>query len=104
MPFSKGLDMHTPKKGIGVGLPPEQIAEIDQFASGRNISRSEAIRSAVAVGLPMLKMGAAVNTGRILVILEHTQLVLSMLCERQYPDDAAEILQMALDNADTHHG
>ena len=96
--------MTTNLKGIGVGLAPEQIADIERLAADRKVSRSEAIRLAIAVGLPMLRMGMAVNTRRTLVILEHTQLVLSMMAERQYPDDAAQILQMAFENVDTHHG
>ena len=41
--------------GIGVGLSAPSLAELDAFAKEKGVSRSEAARVAIAVGLPMLK-------------------------------------------------
>lgn len=90
-------------KGVGVGLPPAMLTELDAYAAIKGLSRSEAIRVAIAVGLPMLKLGIAVNTQRTLAILEHTQLALSLLVERQYPDDAGSLVDIAFQNVEEYH-
>lgn len=90
-------------RGLGVSLSHELIAELDDYASSKGISRTEAIRVAIGVGLPMLKLGLAVNTQRTLAILEHTQLALSLLVERQYPDDAGALVDMAFQNVEEYH-
>lgn len=91
-------------KGVGVGLPTQLISELDGFSSIKGLSRSETIRLAISVGLPMLKLGIAVNTRRTLQILEYTQLALSMKVEREYPADAQQLLTMAMRNVDDYHG
>lgn len=91
-------------QGIGFGVPAEVIRELDAFASGRGISRSEAARTALAVGLPMLKLGIAINGQRALTILEHTQLALSLLIDRQYPEDSHDLVRLAMKNVREHHG
>ncbi|MEO1730818.1 MAG: hypothetical protein AAFR64_08775 [Pseudomonadota bacterium] len=90
-------------KGIGVGLSPEAIDQLDAFATAKSISRAEAIRASVAVGLPLLQLGMAVNAERALTILEHTQLALSLLVERQYPEDVNELITQALSNVREYH-
>lgn len=90
-------------KGIGVGLSPEAIDQLDAFATAKSISRAEAIRASVAVGLPLLQLGMAVNAERALTILEHTQLALSLLVERQYPEDVNELINQALSNVREYH-
>lgn len=90
-------------KGLGVSLSHEVIADLESYATASNITRAEAIRVAISVGLPLLKLGAAINTRRTLAILEHTQLALSLMIERQYPEDARQLLTMALRNVDDYH-
>jgi hypothetical protein len=91
-------------KGIGVGLPHPLIADLDAFCESKGLSRSEAIRLSVTVGLPLLKLGVAVNTRRVLSILEYGQMALSMMVEREYPEDHNELLDMALRNVEEYHG
>lgn len=91
-------------KGIGVGFSPDVLNELDCFASSRGMSRAEAIRISVAIGFPMLKLGVALNAERALTILEHTQLALSLLVERQYPEDVNELINQALSNVREYHG
>lgn len=91
-------------QSVGIAFPPDTLAEIDQLAAERRVSRTELVRAALSVGLPLMKMGMAINTRRTIQILEHTQLVLSLIAERQYPEEAGEILQMATRNAADYHG
>ncbi|KHS49376.1 MAG: hypothetical protein KJ876_07245 [Alphaproteobacteria bacterium] len=90
-------------KGIGIGLSEEVLRELDAFATSKGVSRAEAIRASIAVGLPLLNLGIALNAERALTILEHTQLALSLLVERQYPEDVNELIDMALRNVREYH-
>lgn len=89
---------------VGINFPPQTLAQLDQLAEARGISRTEIVRAAVSVALPLMQLGLAVNTRRTLAILEHTQLALSLLVERESPEDAAELLRLAFQNVDAHHG
>lgn len=96
--------MSRTHKGIGISLSHGLVDEIDAYASQKGISRAQAIRVAIGAGLPLLRLGHSVNATRTIQILEHTQLVLSLLAEREYPDEAGQILQMAKRNAVDYHG
>lgn len=91
-------------QAVGVTLPTDMLAELDKLAADRGISRAETIRAILNVGLPFIKVGLAVNARRTLAILEHTQLALSFLMEKDHPEDAAELLRLAFQNVDAHHG
>ncbi|KHL24296.1 hypothetical protein PK98_15155 [Croceibacterium mercuriale] len=91
-------------QSVGVAFPADILAEVDQLAADRSMSRTELVCAAIRVGLPLMRIGIAVNTRRTLAILEHTQLALSLLIERESPDDAAELLRLAFRNVDAHHG
>ena len=90
-------------KGIGVGFSANALEDLDAYAATQGITRAEAIRTAVGIGLPMLKLGIALNGQRALTILEHTQLALSLLVERQYPEDSDELIRAAMRNVREHH-
>lgn len=62
---------------IGVSLTADLTSCVDDFATEKGVSRSEIIRAALAVGMPLLKIGSGFNIERALVILEHTQLALT---------------------------
>ncbi|MEL7196745.1 MAG: ribbon-helix-helix domain-containing protein [Pseudomonadota bacterium] len=95
--------MVTKLQSVGVTLSPHTVDQIDELAKARGVSRSEAIRISVDIGLPLLKLGMALNTERALTILEHTQLALSLLVERQYPEDVNELINQALSNVREYH-
>ncbi|KEO90492.1 hypothetical protein EH31_10415 [Erythrobacter longus] len=95
--------MVTKLQSVGVTLSPHIVDQIDELAKARGVSRSEAIRISVDIGLPLLKLGMALNTERALTILEHTQLALSLLVERQYPEDVNELINQALSNVREYH-
>ncbi|MEO1489466.1 MAG: ribbon-helix-helix domain-containing protein, partial [Pseudomonadota bacterium] len=90
-------------QSVGVTLSPRIIDQVDRLAEARGVSRSEAIRISVDVGIPLLQLGLALNTERALTILEHTQLALSLLVERQYPEDVNELINQALANVRDYH-
>lgn len=89
--------------GIGVGLTTEGLEQLDRYALDKGVSRSEAARVAIMVGLPLLKLGIAINGQRALTILEHTQLALSMIVQRQWPEDSSELIEMAMRNVREYH-
>lgn len=89
--------------GIGVGLTAEGLEQLDRYALDKGVSRSEAARVAIMVGLPLLKLGIAINGQRALTILEHTQLALSLIVERQWPEDSDELIRVAMRNVREHH-
>lgn len=89
---------------VGICLHPETIEELDRLAQAKAVSRSELVRAAVSVGLPMLSLGVALNIERALTILEHTQLALSLIAEREYPAEAELLLDMAFRNVEEYHG
>jgi len=80
------------------------IGIVDQLATSRGVSRSEAIRIALEVGIPLLKAGLSLNAERAVTILEHTQLALSLIVQEQYPADAEHLIAQALSNVREHHG
>ncbi|WP_081096452.1 ribbon-helix-helix domain-containing protein [Erythrobacter donghaensis] len=90
--------------GSGVSLSQESLDHLDAYAKARGISRAEAIRASISVGLPMLKLGIVLNTKRALTILEYSQLALSLIVQEQYPDDADHLMDQAQSNAENHHG
>ena len=95
--------MASTYKGIGVGFSPDALEALDAYAAAQGITRAETIRTAVSIGLPMLKLGIALNGQRALTILEHTQLALTLLVERQYPEDSDELIRAAMRNVREHH-
>ncbi|GGC39077.1 hypothetical protein Q9K01_13000 [Qipengyuania sp. DY56-A-20] len=95
--------MASTYKGIGVGFSPDALEALDAYAAAQGITRAEVIRTSVNIGLPMLKLGIALNGQRALTILEHTQLALSLLVERQYPEDSDELIRAAMRNVREHH-
>ena len=97
--FCMGKNIH----GIGVGLTTGGLEQLDRYALDKGVSRSEAARVAIMVGLPLLKLGIAINGQRALTILEHTQLALSMIVQRQWPEDSSELIEMAMRNVREYH-
>ena len=91
-------------RGIGVGLSKDALDELDTFANAKGVSRSEAARAAITLGLPLLNLGLAFNAERALTILEHTQLALSLLVEKQCPEDVTTIIDQAYSNVREFHG
>ena len=100
---SERVCMTSTYKGIGVGFSPDALEALDAYAAAQGITRPEVIRTSVNIGLPMLKLGIALNGQRALTILEHTQLALSLLVERQYPEDSDELIRAAMRNVREHH-
>jgi hypothetical protein len=100
---SERVCMASTYKGIGVGFSSDALEALDAYAGAQGITRAEAIRTSVNIGLPMLKLGIALNGPRALTILEHTQLALSLLVERQYPEDSDELIRAAMRNVREHH-
>lgn len=88
---------------VGVKLTDSLLSEVDALALSKGTSRSEIIRTALTVGLPLLKVGVSPDIGRILTIIEHTQLALSLIVDRQYPEDAEPVLEMAIRNVGEFH-
>ena len=103
MQNSERVCMASTYKGIGVGFSPDALEALDAYAAAQGITRAEVIRTSVNIGLPMLKLGIALNGQRALTILEHTQLALSLLVERQYPEDSDELIRAAMRNVREHH-
>ena len=91
-------------QGIDFGGPADAVDQLDVFAASKGVSRSEAARVAIAVGLPFLQLDVALDPERALTILEHTQLALSLLVERQYSEDVNELIDMAMRNVREYHG
>lgn len=91
-------------QSVGVTLSPRMVDSVDQLAAEKGISRSEAIRSALEIGLPFFRIGIALNTERAITILEHTQLALSLIIQEQYPSDAEHLIAQAHSNVREHHG
>ncbi|GGC43386.1 hypothetical protein GCM10011371_33540 [Novosphingobium marinum] len=88
---------------VGVKLTNVLLDEVDSLAASKGTSRSEIIRTALAIGLPQLKAGVSPDIGRILTIFEYTQLALSLIVDRQYPEDGDEIFDMAVRNVEAFH-
>ncbi|MEO0461521.1 MAG: hypothetical protein AAF127_00190 [Pseudomonadota bacterium] len=91
-------------KGIGVDFAPDVLDSLDEFATAHNMTRAEVIRASVNLGLPMMRLGIALNGQRALTILEHTELSLSRLMEREFPEDSREIINQAIANVREYHG
>ncbi|MDF1834991.1 MAG: ribbon-helix-helix protein, CopG family [Alteraurantiacibacter sp. bin_em_oilr2.035] len=89
---------------IGVQFPLPVLEEIERLAAAKDVSRSEIIRSCVNLALPLFKANVSPDISRILAIVEHTQLALSLLVERNFPEDAEPVLDMAVRNVADFHG
>ena len=103
MQTSNGFGMERKLQSVGVTLSPQMVEKLDHLATSRGVSRSEAIRVSLELGVPLLHLGIAINGERALTILEHTQLALSLLVERQYPEDSDELILAAMRNVREHH-
>ncbi|MBN06093.1 CopG family transcriptional regulator [Ponticaulis sp.] len=95
--------MERKLQSVGVTLSPQMVDKLDHLASSRGVSRSEAIRVSLELGVPLLHLGIAINGQRALTILEHTQLALSLLVQKQYPEDSDELIEIAMRNVREHH-
>lgn len=93
----------TKSCGVGIKFPPQMLTDIDKLAAAREVSRAEIVRAAVSIGLPLLQHGRSVNLERMLFILEHTQLALSLLVERQHPGDVESVIGMAIESVEEFH-
>ncbi|RIV84229.1 ribbon-helix-helix protein, CopG family [Aurantiacibacter zhengii] len=100
---SERVCMERKFQSVGVTLSPQMVGKLDHLANVRGVSRSEAIRVSLELGVPLLNLGIALNGQRALTILEHTQLALSLLVERQYPEDSDELIRAAMRNVREHH-
>lgn len=80
------------------------VSQVDELAKVRGVSRSEAIRISVDLGLPLLRLGLALNTQRAITILEHTQLALTTIISREYPELGDDLIAEAVLNVREHHG
>lgn len=89
---------------IGVSLTADLASSVDEFATEKGVSRSEIIRAALAVGMPLLKIGSGFNIERALVILEHTQLALTYLVHTHSPEEVDHLIDDAVNNVKQHHG
>jgi len=89
---------------VGIALAPNVIKELDAMAARASISRSEVMRMAVGIGLPLMQSGFAINPERILTILEHTQLALALLIEKECPERTRDLIALAKARVEEHHG
>ncbi|WP_156521880.1 hypothetical protein [Croceicoccus mobilis] len=89
---------------VGIQFPRPLMEEIDNLASAKDVSRAEIVRSCVRLALPLIKANITPDIGRLITIAEHTQLALSLLVERNFPDDAEPVLDMAIRNLGEFHG
>ncbi|MEL7198501.1 MAG: ribbon-helix-helix protein, CopG family [Pseudomonadota bacterium] len=87
----------------GVCLPYETLNLLDAWANKKGTSRSEAIRRAVEAGISLLDAGVNLNLLRLVTITEHTQLALSLMTQKAYPDLSDKLLRDALQNVKDFH-
>jgi hypothetical protein len=89
---------------ISVRLSSETVAKLEKLARQTGENRTQLVRRIIAIGTPLLEAGVDPNLRRLFVIAEHTQMALAHMMENEYPDVAAEIIQLAQDNVAEHHG
>ena len=83
------------KPFVGFRLSEADVAAIDDLASKRGCSRSEAARLAIMVGLPVIRSGIALNMERVALLLEYTQACVDLIVTREHADYADEIEAIA---------
>ena len=96
--------MDTGKISIGVALDRELAGALDQYAQATSLSRSDAARRALTIGLPLLAGGVNPDIKRLVFLLENVNLGLTLLLDKAHPDDLPKIIELAAANVETHHG
>ena len=76
----------------------------DEIAAKRGISRADTLRLALDVGLPLLNGGVNPDIKRLVFLLENVNLGLTLLLDKEHPDDVPKIIELAVANVETHHG
>ena len=89
---------------ISVRLARETIDKLDSIARRTGENRCQLLRRVIAIGSALLAAGVDPHLRRLLIIADHTQMALAHLMENEYPDVAAELIQLAQDNVAEYHG
>ena len=88
---------------IGFRLSGSDLALLDAVVAKRNFGRSEAIRAALSIGLPLLEAGHSFNLKRSLLLLEYIQAGMDLIITREHSDFADKLPLIAQERMDTYH-
>jgi len=88
---------------VTLRLSDVQRAALDRAASDRGISRSETIRLALAMGVPLIAASHSFNVTRVLIILEQLSASMDLIVTREHPDYAEKIIDIAHERVEAHH-
>lgn len=88
---------------VSARLRAEQLTELAALAETRNCSRNEAIRIALAVGLPLANQGFTFNVARLLFILEHLGASIDVIMSREHADVYEHLETLAAKRMEEFH-
>jgi metal-responsive CopG/Arc/MetJ family transcriptional regulator len=91
-------------RGVGLGISAECMERLDAYAAKTGSSRSEAMRQAVLVGLPLLERGLSPDIARLLLIAEYLQFAVSSLIDKTQAEDIEKLFAAAQENVERFHG
>lgn len=92
------------KINAGIALNRDLASALDKYADSASLTRSDAARRALAIGLPLLEGGVNPDIKRLIFLLENLNLGMTLLLDKEHEQDISKLIRMAADNVDTYHG
>lgn len=87
----------------GLSLSPIQKDRIKALAERRGVTHADIARQLIDIALPLAESGQGLNIARLVIILEFASLALDKLMQRQVPEEADRLLDLAIEHARKYH-
>ncbi|HPR07620.1 MAG TPA: hypothetical protein PLI17_13395 [Denitromonas sp.] len=85
-------------------LPEQILARASKVGAARGLNRSETLRQAVIIGLPLLEANISPDIRRLVLLLENLNLGVTMLLDKEHSDMLDRLVEVAEENLETYHG
>ena len=87
----------------GLSVTHAQNERIKVLAERRGITQTDLVRHLIDIALPFAEGGHGLDYARLLTILEFTSLALDTLIQKQAPEEADRLLDLAVEHAKKYH-
>jgi len=89
---------------VSAHLSADVADDLVAVAEKLGLSPSRTAALAIVWGLSLVKAGQGVNSTRIVGHIEYIHAALDLLMEREHPDIHAQLVDIAVDRLERHHG
>lgn len=96
--------MNKQSKQVSIRLTETELRAIGQLQKHKGMTRAEAIRTAIAHGLPLAHHGHAINILHVVMCIERMQGMLDMIVHREHPAAVGRLEEIARERVLAFHG